>query len=291
MQIETIAGYEVHPLASLWPNLKDRELADFETDAKFHGIRHPVTIDQHGRIVDGRTRARAWETLNGENPDWGKRFPLPIQTVHMPDELAVFDFILSSNRERRHISKDQILAIGIQMNDLLDELADASEKAKAEGQFKAGNKANPEGLGGKSGKRLTVDAESYPPSIEPKPDTKEKNARSTVGKLAKATGVSHHKAAQATKVGKASKELNGLVAAGAIDLVDAVKVADFPELIQTIVSGEKPVDAVVVEAKAKTKPIEPNAKHLPRVVDWLNRTATMAEVEEVHKVCVSILGL
>jgi len=286
--VESIAGYEVHPLASLWPNLKDKDLADFETDIKFHGVRHPVTINQHGRIVDGRTRAKAWETLNGENPDWGKRFPLPIQTVHMPDELAVYDFILSSNRERRHISKDQVVAIALQMNDLLNELVKEAEAAKAEGQFKEGPEAKP---GPGRGNKKTVDTERCPPFSEPKRDIKEKHARSTVGKLAKKTGVSNRKAAQAKKVGKASKELNALVATGAIDLVDAAKVADFPELVQTIVSGEKPVDAVVVEAKAKTKPIEPNAKHLPKVVDWLNRTATMAEVEEVHKVCVSILGL
>jgi hypothetical protein len=290
MQIETIAGHEVHPLASLWPTLKDKELADFETDVKFHGVRHPVTIDQHGRIVDGRTRAKAWEILNGENPDWGKRFPLPIQTVHMPDELAVYDFILSSNRERRHISKDQVVAIALQMNNLLDELVKEAEAAKAPPE---GSVRNPAGIGGKSGKGLIVNTERCSQSIEEKPkrDAKEMHARSTTGKLAKKAGVSNRKAAQAKKVGKASKELNALVATGAIDLVDAAKVADFPELVQTIVSGEKPIDAVVVEAKAKTKPIEPNAKHLPKVVDWLNRTATMAEVEEVHKVCVSILGL
>ena len=54
-----------------------------------------------------------------------------------------------------------------------------SEAAKAEGQFKKGNKAGPNGRKGKE----PVRTDSYEPVPEPERDYKFENARSTVGKL------------------------------------------------------------------------------------------------------------
>ena len=158
-----------------------------------------------------------------------------------------------------------------------------------------------------------MDTDSCPQSKPDKPerDIKEKHARSTVGKLAKVTGTSHHKAAQGVKVKKASEKLIEKVATGEVQLSEAAKVAVCPDLVGAIERGEKTPEQAIGEAKERSKgskrvarrsqkiekggessrPITPDAKHLPNVIDWLNRTATMAEVDEVHKVCVSILGL
>ena len=72
---------------------------------------------------------------------------------------------------------------------------------------------------------------SSPPAPDKKPKgyTKEKDARSTVGNLAKAAGVSHHKAAQAVKVTKVNPELAAKVAAGELKLKDAARLVEKPK--------------------------------------------------------------
>jgi len=101
----------------------------------------------------------------------------------------------------------------------------AAEKEKAKTQFAPGASGNPTGKAKKQ-----VDTDSYPPASEPERDTKEKNSRSTVGQIAAAAGVSHHKAAQAVALTtaaatnpEAKAALEG-VKAGTLKLKDAVKV-------------------------------------------------------------------
>lgn len=230
---EVIAGFEVHPIASCYPMIQRHESGgDLAASISQNGVLIPVVLDQHNRIVDGRNRAAAWESLvkrKGQfdpalGEKWAAENPLPTQVKHFDQLGDVWDFIRDMNDTRRHLSPDQAAAVYLRVREVISAEV---EKAKAASQFKPGNKANPEGLGGKSGKELTVDTNSYPPSTEePKRDTKKKNADSTVGKLAEAAGVSHHKAAQAVKVAKAAPELVDKVAKGELPLKEAAKEAD-----------------------------------------------------------------
>jgi hypothetical protein len=67
----------VHPIAAIFPMLPDEELRALADDIKRNGLLHPITLDDEGRIVDGRNRYKAcglagvepqFETLNGDDP-------------------------------------------------------------------------------------------------------------------------------------------------------------------------------------------------------------------------------
>ena len=88
-------GMKVHPDAALFPMMSDEELDALAADIKENGQLHAVTVDEEGRLVDGRNRAvgcsRAGiepriEKLNGHDPK---------------------AFILSANINRRHMTAGQ----------------------------------------------------------------------------------------------------------------------------------------------------------------------------------------
>lgn len=90
-----IAERAVHDVAGLFPPITDVEFEALVADIETHGLREPGWIDERGRILDGRHRARACERLR----------------LHMPwriyDGHNVVDFVASLNLHRRHISESQ----------------------------------------------------------------------------------------------------------------------------------------------------------------------------------------
>lgn len=58
-----ICGYEVHPAATLFPLIEGEEFDALVEDISVHGQIHPITLDNEGRIIDGRNRARVCERL------------------------------------------------------------------------------------------------------------------------------------------------------------------------------------------------------------------------------------
>lgn len=218
-QPEKYAGYEVHPLASLWPLISTEKIYD---SIEIDGVINAVVLDQNGRLVDGRNRARVWEEVAANNREglprsewWETSHPLPVIRREFEDDHAVWDFIRAVNEKRRHLTPDQLAAVHATADSYF---ADAA-KAKEAAQFKPGQSGNPTGKA-----KEQVDTNSCPPATEePKRDIQEKHARSTVGRIAEAAGVSHHKAAQAVAVKKADPELLDKVAKGEVRLKDAVK--------------------------------------------------------------------
>ena len=88
-------GYEVHPVAAMFPMMTDDELDDLAEDIKANGLVHPIVLDADGKLIDGRNRLTAcrraevepaFTTLNGQDP---------------------VAFIISCNVTRRHLSKGQ----------------------------------------------------------------------------------------------------------------------------------------------------------------------------------------
>ena len=225
--MERIAGYDVHPLASFWPLPTGEKLAEFEDDIFDKGVLHPIVVDKNTRLlVDGRSRGKAWETSAADNPSWGQSHPLPVQEMEFEDDSAVFVYILSVNRNRRHITDTQIALIGTRMHELLAKIISESEAAKAEGQFKKGDKRqNP---GGKT--KAVVSMDSSTPQEKPKGYTKERDARSTVGKLQKLLGVSFDKAGKAISIRRGPIRLYDLAIAGDLSMTAAANIAKFPEL-------------------------------------------------------------
>lgn len=85
----------VHPVAEMFPMMSDEELDDLAADIQANGLVHPIVIDRDGVLIDGRNRREACRRA-GVEPEW--------TTFDGDDPVA---FILSSNVNRRHLSKGQ----------------------------------------------------------------------------------------------------------------------------------------------------------------------------------------
>ncbi len=220
---ERIGDFSVHPVASLFPMVTGQQQQDLLDSICRIGLQEPIVVHE-GLLVDGRNRLRACYQLGRpfHTVEWSK---VVVQCnnqwdVGDPDECpqtTVAEWILAKNIARRSLTEDQRAAIGGSYR-MWQEKQDA-KKRKEKAQFKKGKTGNAGGV-----PKAQADTISYPPD-----NTAEKNARSTVGKVAAATGVSHHKAAQVVKLikaveaGTAPKEDLELVKAGAKKLTDAVK--------------------------------------------------------------------
>ena len=88
----------IHSDALEYPLLSDDELESMAQSIAANGQRDPITLDQHGRIVDGRNRLEACRRAEVE--------PL-FETIDFEDEDAICDFILDRNVEKRSLSNGQ----------------------------------------------------------------------------------------------------------------------------------------------------------------------------------------
>lgn len=87
-------SYVVHPLCAALPEMPLDEYNAFKKDIEKNGVHEPITLDQKGRVVDGRHRHRACDEL-GIKPNY---------VMLDGDDLEVAAFILSANCHRRHLS-------------------------------------------------------------------------------------------------------------------------------------------------------------------------------------------
>lgn len=171
------------------------------------GLREPIVMHE-GQLVDGRNRLAACKHANVE--------PRFVEWRDISNGKDLLGWIFSKNYHRRHLTEEQRVMVHTEFNRIEIEQHAAKAKAKAAENLTPGNPKEKRGL--------SVDTKSCPPK-----GTREKHARSTVGKIAAAAGVSHHKAAQAVALDKAAqtdpqaKALQEKVIAGEIKLKDAVK--------------------------------------------------------------------
>lgn len=86
---------EVHPLAALFPMMRDDELDDLADDIKANGLLHPVLIDDQGVLIDGRNRLNACDRAKVE-----PRY----ERTNGHDVAAL---IVSANISRRNLSNGQ----------------------------------------------------------------------------------------------------------------------------------------------------------------------------------------
>lgn len=90
---------EVHPLAARWPMLPDDELAALADNIATHGQAEPITLDEDGRLVDGRNRLAACELAQIE--------PKFVRDLDLDDDLKVAAFINTKNAQRRNVTTGQ----------------------------------------------------------------------------------------------------------------------------------------------------------------------------------------
>ena len=86
---------KAHPLADRFPMLPEDELTRLAEDIRENGLRQPITVDASGRILDGRNRYAACQSLGIADPE---------TVIFEGSESEVAALILSANVARRHQS-------------------------------------------------------------------------------------------------------------------------------------------------------------------------------------------
>jgi len=187
---ERFLGMEVHPAASVFPLMKGQEFTDLKEDIlRTEGNHTPITR-QGNVLLDGRNRARAIEELNGEGhavePLYEEWQPVGNET---PAE-----FIKGRNLHRRHLTVEQKVAALV---DLLPEIKKEREEMQRASRIKPGEVRNPYGC---KGKPETAAVNSPPPSPEDlRQRRREKDERSSIGRIAKEAGTSMDKVKKVKK--------------------------------------------------------------------------------------------
>lgn len=88
-------NYEIHPAANLFPLIEGEAFRAFVEDIKVRGQEVPVVLDKAGRLLDGRNRARACQSLGIDVKE----------TRYAGDD--PFGFVISHNMQRRHLTESQ----------------------------------------------------------------------------------------------------------------------------------------------------------------------------------------
>jgi uncharacterized protein YkuJ len=89
---------ELHPACAVWPQMSDAELDSLAADIKANGLHDPLTLTPDNKLLDGRNRMLACERAG----------VTPATVVYAGDPVL---FSLSKNKQRRHMSVDQIALV------------------------------------------------------------------------------------------------------------------------------------------------------------------------------------
>ena len=196
MDEERIGDYVVHSVAAIFPLLEGKDYDELKISLQDIGQQQPIILK--GReLLDGRNRLKALLELG---------IPPVFQEYTGP--LSPEEYILAANLFRRHLSDDQRAMIAT-------DLMRWKESQEAEARKATGKSADGT-AGGRGRKNLTQNSEQ---------GLADRNARSTVGKIAANAKVGRHKAEQATNVANNAPELVEAVKRGDIPLREADKKA------------------------------------------------------------------
>ena len=199
----------VHPIAKIFPLVHGEELACLVEDIKENGQHSPVTLSHDGTVlIDGRSRKLACEQAGVE----------PIYE-YLPEDYTdamIRDFIISKNIKRRHLNKDQLAMVALEI-----EKIDAAQAKERERQRK-------------KGEVMTV------PDLAQ--SEKERKSRQ---RAANAVGTSATKVQQAKKVSNSDPQLAAKVSSGATSLDSAYKQVQARERAQPKPEIEKPTQEIL----------------------------------------------
>lgn len=213
-QAEMIAGYRVHPAASVFPMMEGKEFEDFKNSIRNNGQRDPV--DVHGDVlIEGRNRAKAVELLKREGVD------ITLQTREWQPEpgQTVAEYVADKNLHRRTLKDDQRVQIAVDLLPIIEQERAEVQKAS---RIKPGEVRNPAGRNQHGGRGMAEPAPASPSDKAAK--NRVKAANSKRGKVASAAKVSKAKAANAIELQKkASPEVLRAVKSGETTQREAMK--------------------------------------------------------------------
>ena len=102
--------YTRHPVSEIFPDMGEKEFAEFVADIKEHGLHEPIRV-LGTQIIDGWHRYQAC-------------LELEIEPVFKPvsEEEDLLEFSLSYNRFRRHITGGQDVTVQVLVNEIREEM-------------------------------------------------------------------------------------------------------------------------------------------------------------------------
>jgi len=209
-QQEKICDYVIHPAASVFPLLEGDRFQSLVDSIAEHGVQNPI-VAHKGQVLDGRNRLRAVMKLRGE----GHKADLPCVEWDSKCGMSATEWVAAQNLDRRHLSADAYVTATAAINRIL------RSEARKRRQSNLKRDAGPG-----RGRKKTEATKPSPRFFE---NTKAKDARSSVGRVAAKAGTSMHKARQAVKLDKAVEageipdDVQKDVIAGKTKLRDAVK--------------------------------------------------------------------
>jgi hypothetical protein len=204
---------ESHESASIFPLMDGAEYEDLKADIAAHGLREPITLHE-GKILDGRNRYRACIEL-GIKPrfrEWER-------------DGSPFDFVISLNLHRRHLSESQRAMVAEKLMPQLE--AEARERQSTSGPGILGGKplpANlPEGVDNQKGEAREKAAEKL--NVSPRSVAAAGKVRKQgVPELVKAVETGQASVAAAAEVARLEPEKQKkVVASGKKAIVEAAK--------------------------------------------------------------------
>jgi hypothetical protein len=115
---------DFHPIANIFPLIEGEEFERLKTDVSANGLIESIWLHPDGSILDGRNRWRACEAT-----DTDAHFQTYDGNL---SNAALIAFIVSLNKERRHLTSSQLAACVVKAGDLLEQLE--SEANDRQGQ-------------------------------------------------------------------------------------------------------------------------------------------------------------
>ena len=112
--ISEIGGLLVHESANFFPMLSSVELDALALDIKLNGLKDPIIIfkkNEFDYIIDGRNRAMACQKIG----------VVPEYKYYENDESTIFEYVLSTNLHRRHLSNSQRACLAVNILPMIEE--------------------------------------------------------------------------------------------------------------------------------------------------------------------------
>lgn len=240
------ASLALHPEAAKVPEMPADQYERFLADVKVRGIREPIELIPHTKIViEGRTRLRA-------ATDAGLA-AVPVKDADLADDTPMV-YMLRAALLRRHLTKDQAAMLAVELE---KQFAEEAKQRQLEGAKKGGETA---GRGrAKDGADSPV-ANSPQANPDPKPAASPKPERAPTSRA---------RAAELADVGERKVSDAKLVTTKA------------PELAAKVSAGEMKLAAAVKEVKEKEQP-KPVTPKEPKPAKSDNPLASMCQLHELQ---------
>lgn len=127
--------YEIHPIATIFPDMSDGDYARLKTSIQEQGQLEPIWI-LDGAILDGRHRYRACRELGIE--------PRIREYTSGDDMQSLSDFVIALNKDRRHLTASQLAAVAVDLEKVFAK--DAKERMSIGGKSHDGTGQPIEGV-------------------------------------------------------------------------------------------------------------------------------------------------